>query len=310
MVLEIRHLRVVEAIRREGTVTRAARFLHLTQPAVSHALIELEQRLGVELFRRDRKQMVPTPEGERLLRSSTIVLDELSRVERELEQYREGYRGVVRISTQCYTCYNWLPPLLKQFRLRHPDVTLEIVPEAKEDPVAALLDHRLDLAILFEDPGIKGLTAQRLFGDELVAIFPPGHAWTARPFVRAEDFEGEHLISQSPRDDSLFRAQVLAPAGVEPSQWSVIPLTEAVIQTVASGLGVSVLPKWLVGPELQAGRLEWAPVSEHGVQRTWYAAVRDEGMGTRAITDLVADLKQDGYGLACSCRGAPEPGGR
>lgn len=302
MVLEIRHLRVVDAIRREGTVTRAARALHLTQPAVSHALIELEQRLGVELFRRDRKRMVPTPEGERLLRSSALVLEELIRVERELEQYRDGYRGVVRISTQCYTCYNWLPPLLKQFRTRHPDVMVEIVPEAKSDPVTALLEHRLDLAILFEDPGAPELAVRALFGDELMAIVPPGHAWVDRPFVTAEDFADEHLVSQSPPPDSTLRAQVLAPAGVEPRQWAVIPLTEAVIQTVASGLGVSVLPRWLAEPEIEAGRLVAVRVTSSGLQRTWYAAARRERMSSPAIADLVRDLKKDGYDAACECR--------
>jgi LysR family transcriptional regulator for metE and metH len=304
MVLEIRHFRVVDAIRREGTVTSAARVLNLTQPAVSHALRELEQRLGIELFRRDRKRMVPTPEGERLLRSSEVVLGELARVERELEEYRDGARGVVRIATACYTCYNWLPPLLKQFRERHPQVSVEIVPDVKLDPVGAILDHRLDLAILYEAPNTGEVVTRRLFDDELVAILAPDHPLKTRKHLVAQDFASEHFISQSPMGESLVRQQLLGPAGVEPRQWSVIPLTEAVIQTVGSGIGISVLPRWLVQPELDAGRLCEVRVTAGGMKRTWYAAGLEDRMRSGPVADLVLELKAKGFETACCCRGA------
>jgi LysR family transcriptional regulator, regulator for metE and metH len=305
MILELRHLRVVEAIGREGTVTGAARALHLTQPAVSHALKELEHRLGVGLFRRDRRRMVATPEGERLLQSCAVVLAELGRVERDLEQYRDGYRAVLRIATQCYTCYNWLPPLLKQFQARHPQVTVEIVPDAKHDPIDALLEHRLDLAILFEKPDTDGIVTRRLFEDELVAIVPSGHPLGNRDHVTARDFAAEHYVSQSPIGESTLRQEVLAPAGVEPRQWSVIPLTEAIIQTVVSGLGVSVLPLWLVTPEVEAGRLQAVRVTRRGLKRVWYAAARRDRMTLPAVADLVRDLAAGGYDVACACRGPP-----
>ncbi len=302
MVLEIRHLRMVDAIRREGTVTSAARVLNLTQPAVSHALRELEQRLGVELFRRDRKRMAPTPEGERLLRSSELVLVELARVERELEQYRDGARGVVRIATACYTCYNWLPPLLKQFREQHPQVSVEIVPDVRLEAVEAILDHRLDLAILYEPPNTGEVAMCRLFDDELVAILGPDHPLSERKQLVAEDFASEHFISQCPLGESLFHQQVLGPAGVEPRQWSVIPLTEAVIQTVGSGIGVSVLPRWLVHPEVDAGRLCAVRVTAGGMKRTWYAAALEDRMRSGPVADLVRELKAKGFEAACCCR--------
>ena len=302
MILEIRHLRIVDAIRREGTVTSAARFLNLTQPAVSHALRELEHRLGVDLFRRDHKRMVPTPEGERLLRSSGVVLDELARVERELDQYRDGARGVLRIATACYTCYNWLPQVLKQFRQRHPQVSVEIVPEAKQDPVDAVVDHRLDLAIVYESPDTDGVAQRVLFKDELVAIVANDHALGTRSYLLAKDFANEHFISQSPLAESHFHQLVLGPAKVETRQWSVIPLTEAVIQTVASGIGVSVLPRWLVTPEIEAGRLRAVRVTAKGMRRTWYAVALADRIRSAPVVDLVRELKANGYSAACCCR--------
>src|SRR5690242_14622678 len=89
--LELRHLKLVRAIVREGGLTRAAARLHLTQPALSHQLRELERRLGAALFLRVGRGLVPTPAGERLVRTAEAVLPEVESVERELAA--EGTAG-------------------------------------------------------------------------------------------------------------------------------------------------------------------------------------------------------------------------
>ena len=110
MNIEVRHLRIVDAIAREGTVTRAAERLFVTQPAVSRALKELETRVGTPLFRRESRRMQLTLEGERLRATAKMVLEEIDRVEHDLDLFKNGVRGIVRLTTQCYTCYHWLPP--------------------------------------------------------------------------------------------------------------------------------------------------------------------------------------------------------
>ena len=127
MILEVRHLRMIEAIAREGGVTNAARRLHLTQPAVSHALRDLERKLGVKLFQRSPKGMIPTDNGERLLQTAAAVLDELQRAESHLAARRAGHLGALRIATQCYTCYHWLPGVLQAFSRDLPAIDVQIV---------------------------------------------------------------------------------------------------------------------------------------------------------------------------------------
>src|SRR5262245_44861587 len=109
MILELRHLRLVLAIAEEGSVTRAGPRLHLSQSALSHQLLDLEKRLGVGLFERVGKRMVLAPAGERLLTSARGVLDEVERAEEEIRAAALGQRGVLRLTTQCYTVYHWLP---------------------------------------------------------------------------------------------------------------------------------------------------------------------------------------------------------
>lgn len=302
LVLEVRHLRVVDAIRREGSVSRAAHRLHLTQPAVSHALKNLEGRLGVELFVRQNKRMVPTPEGERLLQSADVVLDELTRAEHDIDQLKEGQQGVIRIATGCYTCYNWLPMLLRDFRDEYPAIDLQIVPSATDQPIEALLDRRLDVAIVDAKPQANGIVCKRLFRDEMVAIVPSGDVLTKKRYLSAADFADQHYISQGGLETTTCYREVLAPAGVMPARTSVIPLTEAVIQTVRAGWGITVMARWLAAPELDAGAIDAVRVTPKGLRRTWYAVTLDYRAESPALAALVRLLKRHGLDAATSCQ--------
>ena len=286
-MLETRHLRIVTAIAEAGTVSQAALRLHLTQPAVSHALRDLESRLGVALFMRRRRKMEPTAAAERLLESAAIVLAELERAERALGEHSRGQRGVVRLATGCYTCYHWLPGLLSQFRISHPDVDVRIEPEVTYSVGRALLDGRLDIAVVPQPIGDPRVLEEPLFEDELVAVVSPEHKWAHRPFVTARDFAPEDLILHVPPDQSDFMLRVLRPASVEPRRLLQLRLTEAVIGAARGGLGVTVLPYWVVAPELDAGRLAQVRITRAGLHRRWYIAVPRDRREAPAVSELV-----------------------
>src|SRR6202163_4107801 len=114
--LEVRHLKLLVTVAEEGSVTEAGRRLHVTQSALSHQLRDAEEKLGTALFLRLGKKMVLTPAGEKMLVCARKVLDELRAAEGQIEGLNGGTRGVIRVSTECYTCYHWLPPVLKKFQ--------------------------------------------------------------------------------------------------------------------------------------------------------------------------------------------------
>lgn len=291
-VLEVRHLRAVDAIRREGTVTAAAERLYLTQSAVSHLLKDLETRLGVELFDRERG-MEPTEEGKRLLRSARVVLDELERAEYDLAQLRDGHQGVLRVTTQCYTCYHWLPSILSRFRERFPGIDLQLVPEATADPIRALLDHELDLAIVNESD-LEGIETTELFVDELVAVMPPDHRLAGRRWLSPEDFIGETLIVHYFEPEGpMVATDFLWPAGVEPTRILELQLTDAVLESVKSGLGITVMAQWAVAPEIREGSLVEVRLSKKGLKRGWHVAVPADRADSPALEALVELLARD-----------------
>src|SRR5215471_2414460 len=109
MELEIRHLRLVSAVAEHQSLTRAGDVLNLTQSALSHQLRDIEDRLGTRLFHRLNRRMVPTPAGERLLMSARTILSELAGAEDAVRRGGDAVRIPLRLSTECYTCYHWLP---------------------------------------------------------------------------------------------------------------------------------------------------------------------------------------------------------
>lgn len=272
MKLEVRHLRLVEAVERHGSLTRASEELHLTQSALSHQLRDVERRLKVALFARVGKRMVLTPSGHRVLRSARVVMSELESVEGELERLANGREGVLRLSTQCYTCYSWLSPLLVEFHRSYPDVEVRIVLELTQHPIDGLKDGRLDLAIVNDPVKDTALATRPIFRDELVVIAPPEHPMAKRPYARPRDFRDENLLLHvTDPEDSAVLTEILAPAGVVPRKVSHVPLTEAIIQLVASGHGISVLARWAVEPHLETGFLVAVPITPHGFHRRWEA---------------------------------------
>ena len=287
MDLELRHLKLVRAVNTHASLTRAGTELHLTQSALSHQLRDIEQRLGSSLFLRVGKRMVLTPAGEHLLRSADDVLATIERTEEAIRRLGGAGLGVLRISTECYTCYHWLPSLLKAFRRAHPKVEIQVVASATEHPLPYLLDGRLDVAIVSDPVRDRRLVARRLFDDEMVVIVEPRHPFATRPYIRAEDFAHETLLIYPPKEESTIYQEVLVPAGVKPAELQQIELTEAIIELVKAGLGVAVLARWAVAPYVKAGTLRAVPLTRRGFRRVWSAATLKNMARVPVVRDFI-----------------------
>jgi len=165
--LEIRHLRLLDAVAEEGSVTGAAKRLHTTQSALSHQLRDAEERLDARLFLRLGKKMVLTPAGGHLLGAARRVLEELRRAEEQVSSLSNGAGGLIRLTTECYTCYHWLPPLLKRFHKRFPKVEVTIDAQSTTRAIDALLEGKLDVAILSSPLKNKNLELTPIVADEM-----------------------------------------------------------------------------------------------------------------------------------------------
>ncbi len=269
--LEVRHLKLLVTVAEEGSVTEAGRRLHLTQSALSHQLRDAEEKLGTALFLRLGRKMVLTPAGERLIGCARRVLEELSHAETQIEGLNGGARGVIRLSTECYTCYHWLPPLLQKFHGKFPKVEVNIDAAATAYPASALLEGKLDVAVMTAPPRNQRLRVTPMFEDELVLVMSPKHRLAACDQVRPRDVAAETVLIYPPREESTLINKVLKPAGVEPQRVIEVPLTEAIVEMAGAGTGIGFLARWAVAPAVEAGKVAIRPLSGRGFRRQWHA---------------------------------------
>jgi LysR family transcriptional regulator for metE and metH len=302
MDLEVRHLRLVSAVADCGSLTRAGDRLHLTQSALSHQLRDIETRLGAALFLRVGKRLVLTPAGERLLASAREVLARLHQTEHDIRQMGRDHAGVLRLTTECYTCYHWLPPLLTKYRRKFPRVEVRIDVDATRQPVETLLAGKVDVALMSTPVRDRRLTATPIFDDELVVIAATTHPFAKKTHVKLADMHGETLLLYPPKEESLVLNQVLLPNGAVPGRIDEVQLTEAIIELVKAGLGVSVIARWAVEPIVKSGALVARPLTARGLHRRWSAVMPKDLAKTDFVREFVELLKE--YAPGQSARGA------
>lgn len=288
--LEVRHLKLLAAVADQGSVTEAGRHLHLTQSALSHQLRDAEEKLGTALFLRLGKKMVLTPAGEKLLESARKVLDELHGAEAQIEGINGGTRGVVRVSTECYTCYHWLPQVLKKFQTKFPRVEVDIVLEATARPIQALLEGQLDVAVVSHPPRNKSIKLTLTCEDEMMIVVGPKHRLASSSHVDPRDLAGETVLCYPPKEESTLLLRVLRPANVTPERVHAVPFTESIIDLVSAGLGVALLAKWAIGSHLHSGKVVGRPLRKGGFRRHWYAATLRNGQDSPYLTEFVSLL--------------------
>ena len=276
MDIEVRHLRLVAAVAGLGSLTRAGDQLHVTQSALSHQLRDIESRLGAALFHRVGKRLVLTAAGERLLESATDVLDRLERAEHDIRQMGRDRAGSLRITTECYTCYHWLPPLLLRYRRKFPHVEVRIDVEATHHPVETLLSGKIDLGIMSTPVRDRRLLSRRVFQDELVLIASRDHRFARQTSVRLSQMREETLFVYPPKAESGPLQHVLLPAGAAPARVEEVQLTEAITELVKAGLGVAILARWAVQPLIDAGGVVARTLPARGMHRVWSAVMRKD----------------------------------
>ena len=290
--LEIRHLRLLATLADTGTLSRAARHVHVTQSALSQQIRQLEDYYDASLFERKSSPLRFTPAGERLLYLARQVLPQIAAAERDIACIAAGSAGRLRIALECHSCFDWLMPAMDRFRDRWPDVEQDLVSGLTPDPVALLLADEADLAVHTEPDQRAGVVYHPVFDFEMVACCAPNHPLARRAFLRPADFARETLVHY-PVDDGMLDGirHFLAPAGVMPKSRRTAELTLAIIQLTASGRGLSMLPTWTVQPQVDQGYIKTLPLGKQGLWCRLHAAtLEDPRPWLQNFLELVREL--------------------
>ncbi|SFI51233.1 LysR family transcriptional regulator [Celeribacter neptunius] len=277
MHLEFRHLRTIKAIHEEGGLARAADRLNITQSALSHQVKGLEDQAGVELFVRRSKPLKLSAAGMRLLALAEDVLPKVEALEAEFRGIEEGTTGRLHIAMECHACFDWLFPVLNQFRKAWPEVDVDIRQRLAFGALPALEREEVDFVISSDPEEIPGITFVPLFDYAPMCVMSSKSPLSEKSYVVAEDFRDQTLITY-PMDRTrldVFK-DLLTPAGVEPAVQRQVELTDVILMLVAAGRGIAVLPDWVMRDIRNHPDYAVRPLTETGVTRRMYAAVRDD----------------------------------
>jgi LysR family transcriptional regulator for metE and metH len=286
--LDVRDLRLVLALVAAGSTAKAAAMLHLTQSAVSRALLLAEDKIGVPLFERTRRGLSPTPAGSRLVAGAGPLLAELAALE---ERVGTPDRAPVRIRLvcECYTAYRWLPSALIGLRRSLPEVEVVLAVEHTSAPVDALRSGEIDIALLTTSAVRAPLEERQLFADEIVFVVSTTHPLANRKSITRRDLcEYPLLNSDTPvAATRWFAGRVF---GKTRPQLRVVrlPLTEAIIDLTRAGLGIAILSEWIAGPYLAEGGLVIKRLASGPLRRPWRVAYRREvaDVATRLVAAI------------------------
>lgn len=288
MHIEFRHLRTVKAIHECGGLARAADQLNITQSALSHQIKGLEEQAGVELFVRRSKPMKLSAAGLRLLRLAEQVLPEVEALEDEFNGLREGKSGRLHIAIECHACFEWLFPVLEQFRKHWPDVDVDIRPGLAFDAMPALQKEEVDLVVSSDPENMPGVEFTHLFDYKPVFVASRQNPLADKDWIDAEDFRGQTLITYPVERSRLdVFSQLLTPAKVEPERVRQAELSAVILLLVASNRGVSVLPDWVVREIKYNSDYVTRPLTEKGITRGLFAATREDDLQKPYMQELI-----------------------
>ncbi|MDF0603631.1 LysR family transcriptional regulator [Psychromarinibacter sp. C21-152] len=288
MHLEFRHLRTIKAIHEAGGLARAAEIMNITQSALSHQVKGLEDQAGVELFVRRTKPLRLSAAGMKLLRLAERILPEIEALEDEFQSLQSGKSGRLHIAIECHACFEWLFPVLEQFRRAWPDVDVDIRPGLAFDALPALKREEVDLVVSSDPEELPDVDFTPLFDYEPVFVASSQHPLAQKSFIEPEDFRGETLITYPVERSRLdIFSQLLTPAKVEPRAVRPVELTAVILLLVASNRGVAVLPDWVVREVRYNSDYVTRPLTETGLTRRLFAATRSEDTARPFMSHLL-----------------------
>lgn len=270
-MIELKHLRTLQALRNTGSLAAAAAQLYQTQSALSHQFSDLEQRLGFKLFVRKSQPLRFTAQGELLLQLAEQILPQ---IQQALDACKEPHQDRLRIAIECHSCIQWLTPALDHLRALFPQVVMDFTSGVIFDPQPSLQQGSLDVVLTSDILPRSGLHYAPMFDFEVRLILAPDHPLASKIRIEPADLADEVLLIYPVQRQRLdIWRHFLQPAEISPTLKNV-DNTLLLIQMVSARMGIAALPHWVVASFEHQGAVVSKPLGE-GLWSRLYAATRD-----------------------------------
>jgi LysR family hydrogen peroxide-inducible transcriptional activator len=300
--MTLNELRYIVAVAQERSFGRAAAKCFVSQPALSVAIQKLEEELGAPLFERGKNEVSVTAVGARVVEQAQKVLEEVARIRELAQAGRNQLVGVLKLGVIYTVAPYLLPDLIPALHVRAPQMPLEIEENLTENLETALKSGRVDAAIIALPFNPPGVVTEFLYEEPFQVVVPLGHKWARRKSVSPDELPGEHTILLNVghcfRDQVLDTCPELNRADAHVTRTNSL---ETVRNMVASGLGVSVLPRDALTPKWHSQLVVPVPFTRPTPSRRIALAYRKRFPRPDAITALREAV------VECRAPARPEP---
>jgi DNA-binding transcriptional LysR family regulator len=264
-----RQLKVFNEVARHLSFIRAAENLHLTPPAVTMQIKELEGHVGAPLFERRGKQVSLTTTGEYMLVYARKILSTLKDAEDAAARLQRAEAGVLTIGLVSTAKY-FMMKMLAEFRKKHPGVELKLALGNRDQLVQMLQNNEVDIAVMGRPPKELQTRAEPFAAHPHVFIAAPGHALTKQAQLTPEDLRlYDFIVREVGSGTRVAMEKFMSDAKVEPRLNMQLKSNEMIKQAVMAGLGLGFISLHTIGQELSQGLIEILPVDGSPVVRAW-----------------------------------------
>ncbi len=272
--LTLRQIKVFDTVARLSSYSRAAEQLHLTQPAVSMQVKQLEETIGLPLFDQVGKKIYLSEAGQEFQRYSRDILQQLMEAESVFEDLKGLRHGKLTISVASTASY-FMPQLLGRFNKQFPGITISLNVTNREALLQQLAHNEMDVAVMGRPPADLGLEAISFMENPLVIIAPSSHPLArekAIPLARIQ--QESFLVREQGSGTRIAMERFFTEQGIRLTTGIEMSTNEAIKQAVQAGMGLGILSLNTIGLELETKRLMVLDVESFPIRRHWYIVHR------------------------------------
>lgn len=285
--MTIKHMRIFLEVYRTQNMTKAAKILNMTQPAVTRAVKEVEIYYGLCLFERINRRLFITESGTRFYSHALHIMEAFDMMETELKS--RDLSGTIHVGASITIGNYLLPQLTKEFQVKYPSRNVKVLVANGDRIQKKLLDNELDLAFIEGRTDHPDFVTKQVGSDRLVLITPPGH-----PVMQMEQVELEDLMSWPfllREEGSTVRALIdsyFAVRGLTLHPLWESASTQAIVRAVSCGLGISFLPEQLAAADIRSGKVMTREIADTNLSREYHLIWHKNKHLTESLQNFIA----------------------
>lgn len=285
--MTLKHLKIFITVYQEMSITHAAEKLHMTQPAVTRSIQEIENYYGVSLFERMNHRLYKTESGNRLYAGALHIVDSFEDLEKEMSDWNES--GILNVGGNVTLGNTFLPTAASSFQKEYPKLQLKITISNSAFLQQALLNNQLDIALIEGNVSSEYLFTELLSENRLLLILPKNHPLNEADKIYLKDLSRCPLLLRETGSSSrAFLDHIFAFHGITIAPMWESMSTQAIIKAVTNGLGISILPEPLVAEPVRSGLVTARTVEDESFMRKNYIVWHQQKRLNKSIKAFIA----------------------